>query len=721
MAHHAIVIGINDYTSWSGDISLTGAVSDALRVAAWLQDPKGGDVPESNLRLLLSPKIGKKCQEPTRLQVLQCIESLDKARPGPADRLFVYFAGHGMTFRRLGMDEPVLLTSDFHPSDTTLSLGLRSLLERLQATAFRDQFIFIDACRDTPLKGELEMGVIPRPRVPRARHPDIQQFVIHATSRRRQALAITDEGGFFTRALLGGLAGEGTAKAWDANTHEYVVRFDRLFQYVSQRVRTELRSVELADLQAPQRLGQQGGKGDPNPVLARFPSDAFPQETLEVLVNPRRVIEQAEVAVYEGPLQVAQTAAPRELPVRFELVPRPYHIEVSAQGYQSSPNLHMVELYESRKVAFTLSAERGRKKPPTAPGALPPGALSVESQDPAVVIEISRSSGERIRKARQRVVCTGLEPGYYVVRTRGPTGPALEQTVLLPPGGTQTVSLRGPGALHKGGPYSDFLLLTMNILRGKAIGTGVVLTVSDPRMQPRIWPVGSPIPVTPGHKLSGEGQYWVALTETLRGGQPGGTFVLPAPTLRGRAYLLNLEQEEGLQPRLSILYPRWERHQALEEFEAERLSLALQHHLLQGRVDLAEELARELPLEACEPMAACLAGYLSARFESWKRLEELCQHAARQGWALVDFDVLRWHLQCQLHGDSSADAALRLAVSRGPPLVAEGLEFVAPALERLPEDAASRRVRQAVQRHMEGSIFTAWTVPDFEPGRLLEE
>jgi hypothetical protein len=50
----AVVIGVNEYPG-EKDLTLTGAVGDAISVAEWLTRNDGGSVPPQNLYLLTSP------------------------------------------------------------------------------------------------------------------------------------------------------------------------------------------------------------------------------------------------------------------------------------------------------------------------------------------------------------------------------------------------------------------------------------------------------------------------------------------------------------------------------------------------------------------------------------------------------------------------------------------------------------------------------------------
>jgi uncharacterized caspase-like protein len=101
MQNWAIVIGIDKY--WTQEACLKGAVRDALKMREWLVRSDGGAVPSRNVYLLLdrdtsspSPPTGVKVLNAKRDSVIDAIEDLLKLSHGQAERLFFYFAGHGI-------------------------------------------------------------------------------------------------------------------------------------------------------------------------------------------------------------------------------------------------------------------------------------------------------------------------------------------------------------------------------------------------------------------------------------------------------------------------------------------------------------------------------------------------------------------------------------------------------------------------------------------------
>ena len=111
MANWGVVIGIDQY--WSEGAHLRGAVRDALSVREWLVDPTGGNVPPENIQLVLSradhsPEVdeGLAPTLATKANIILAINNLMDLSGGK-ERLYFFFAGHGLTTRVSNRDERV--------------------------------------------------------------------------------------------------------------------------------------------------------------------------------------------------------------------------------------------------------------------------------------------------------------------------------------------------------------------------------------------------------------------------------------------------------------------------------------------------------------------------------------------------------------------------------------------------------------------------------------
>jgi Caspase domain len=94
--HHVLLVGIDAYDGGGG---LTGCVNDIDAVQRFLVDRVG--VPRAHIRRLAAPRTGAphETDVPEELPVLDTIraalERLGTEEVGPADRVFIYYSGHG--------------------------------------------------------------------------------------------------------------------------------------------------------------------------------------------------------------------------------------------------------------------------------------------------------------------------------------------------------------------------------------------------------------------------------------------------------------------------------------------------------------------------------------------------------------------------------------------------------------------------------------------------
>jgi hypothetical protein len=463
----AVVIGIDRY--WSERACLKGAVSDALRMRKWLLDPAGGNVPEENLALILSPTAGNEpadveAVEATNAAIVSSIADLLKRSKGEGERLYFYYAGHGLTARVNQRDENALVCSDFTELLTTNSLALRSLWEFFETVQFQDQFFFVDACRNIPWENvEFEVGRWPLPRKRDPGLPPAQQFILYATSPGLRAQELQEAGnerGAFTEVLLDGLEGKSKAKAWSSEKQNYQVRWERLVDYVKKELQDRRLAVGqgLAQdvFQIPQDTGAHGVAGrERNPVLAEFPADAFDPERLRIHLSPDEAVSVAEVIVLD------ETAVPVEtksqlagLPVEFTLPPRTYALHATAPEYDRAVARPPIELYSECEIPLELGRAAQVETPPGGNGtgtrALDEPAatadLVVRTSDPLVPVEVADATGRVLEVSNGGVSLPGLTPGFYRVRLIPPGGVAREELVELAPGTEQTIELDAPEA-----------------------------------------------------------------------------------------------------------------------------------------------------------------------------------------------------------------------------------------------------------------------------------
>ena len=453
MANYAVVVGIDRY--WSDAASLKGAVRDALSMREWLLEPAGGNVSKDNLLLVLapakeSPQVADvEWEQGTKANIAIAINNLVELSGGKGDRLYFYYAGHGLTSRVSNRDESALLATDFTPLLTDNSIALRSLWEYFETQQFDDQFFFVDACRNVPPWGEgaeftLGSWTLPRSRDPGL--PPVQQFIFYATSPKLKAAEVRDtpgeEHGAFTAALLDGLRGNGAAKAWSWERRCYEVRWERLADYVKKRVEREKRQVAEtpagALLQIPQDTGSRGvADRERDALLTSFAPSAFARERLEVLLEPDSAYRKADVRVLDavGDVVAGQVGTTGKSLV-FTVAPGTYGVRASAPkigaGYLKAP----LEIYEPLEKPVKISLLPIDETP--AEEAVPvdktePQPVPIQAPDPLSIVEVKDETGKVVDVKRGT---RGLElaPGFYRVRHIGPNAVSSSRSVVVEPG-----------------------------------------------------------------------------------------------------------------------------------------------------------------------------------------------------------------------------------------------------------------------------------------------
>ena len=398
MANHALVIGCDRY--WDDASALEGAVRDALEVRRWLLDPERGAVPRQNLTLLLSPTPGTALPPAlagvpvaTRPHIVAAVESVLMRADGDEGTLYFYFAGHGLTAEADGYDEPCLLPSDFQPRYRDPALPIRALREQFATASLARQLMIVDACRGVPAGRAFRANGLAdrRPRDYSRREPD--QYVLVATSAGDVAVE-NAAGGEFTRALLRGLNGTGTAKRWDAENERYVVRVRELFDFVR---------ADLARAGVAQQPRGMDSYNDPNPVLIHVPDDAVEPATLTVTLTPADAARVTTVSTFGATEHDDRVNRPPIAnPLALRLPPRTYTLRARAPGLVVRRAPMMVDLYDDTTVEIELGTGMGFQAAPTftaRPGVTrtsPGEGSTVVGPDPSALLEAVDESG-RVR------------------------------------------------------------------------------------------------------------------------------------------------------------------------------------------------------------------------------------------------------------------------------------------------------------------------------------
>ena len=458
ISNYAIVIGIDSYEN--PDYNLTAAVDDALHFTRWALGP-GGVAPE-NLRLHLSPTqksvTGLPDEEANRRHIVETIQEFQQGLGQGGDRLYFYFAGHGVSPPDAtygGPLEPVMIPADVTSlrTDSSLLIGFSDVFSPLANVDPATQFFFVDACRDFLLRDY-------RPAVSRSIGPWIPprtepgprsaQYILYATSPGQSAYERKlRKRGVFATALLDGLQGKGSAKVWSQRNTCYEVRFSTLVTNVVSRIKEEVIRTRPRDwkryVQIPQKQIQGGAQ---DPVLATFTEDQISRVPIRVRVRPSaaRKTCQVEAGQYlPGQFVVVdRNGPPIPLPCTFQLLPGEYSVLARAEKYRSDRETCTV--YEPTEVDFNL-IEVERLEPVARP-AIPcdhsvHGSLHISAWDPNAVVSVW-DSDRRLIISQSGGINIDVAPGIYRVALVLPEGAVKEKTVEVMPGETTYWTLGSP-------------------------------------------------------------------------------------------------------------------------------------------------------------------------------------------------------------------------------------------------------------------------------------
>ncbi|WP_454857521.1 caspase family protein [Promicromonospora soli] len=330
MSDHAVVIGCDAYPKVP-NADLRGAVADALAVRSWLTTH--GRVPVANVTLHAAPsaegaqlEAGLAARPCTREALTQTLEELlARTDLGATDRLFVYFAGHGLRTDPLNpsLSTDALALQDLSRDPSSSTIGVADLVARLELTRFGQIVVVVDACRNLPYDRPFTispLGFDPELPPGRAYWPDTYtaQATLPGGTAEGEESPDGIVHGYFTAALLRGLEGAGTAKRFDETASPpYRVTWSSLQGYVKQEV-------------ARQRPRMRG-EGDL--VLSVFPDGWFPESALTVRVEPEEAGRDNSLSIVvthsdpTGQSEGTQVLA-GPVPVTVQVPPRRQRIEV---------------------------------------------------------------------------------------------------------------------------------------------------------------------------------------------------------------------------------------------------------------------------------------------------------------------------------------------------------------------------------------------------------
>lgn len=776
----AIVVGIDEY----GDegMRLSAAVSDARSFRDWVVRSDGGGVPESNVRLLLSPSgdSDTSIRAATKDNIVSAIdEVVVAAGDQQQERLYFYFAGHGITAWVSNRDEAALVTPGFSELHTDHSLAVRSIAEFLETTPFADQFLFLDACRNIPWADRaFEVGRWPVPRRRDPGAPPTQQFILYATAPGHTAEEVGWPGeaqGAFTSALLESLKGTDNAKAWSWERNCYEVRWERLASFINERMKARL-PAGMSEMtwraQIPQDSGTRGvASRERDVVVVSFPSGTFPPTELTVELALEAKHKNAQVSVLDALGEpVASVLGVTGESQKFRLAPKTYAVRATAPKGLIGSVRAPIELYHAHTTRIEL---RPQDAPPDEHSTT--GTIAVESADPLSVAEIVDEAGRVVAVTPAGEVAT-VPLGFYRVRHIGPDAARDAGSVVLSAGASERLVLP-PGPLDPmidaltsktgGGVKDGYVNIGEDMIawarpstvvaegaatylagltpastglegaatereRDKHAGVAVFAVGrgtdggADPELvqhlKVAIWPAGEPV-VGSGDELeptdAGVARRIVhvrPIPHWVAFTAPGAApMVVSVPVLPQRMATL-VAQVDRDRIRLHQYHPRIGDGTS----SAGRLWRVeyLQRMLLGGRIDIADRLTRQLAETASvDPFAGLVAGYVLLRLGRYEELGELASAVVAAAPTLSDAYILRAEHESRMNRPAIAEQAFINAVDSGIPTFGEGLTRLLEGL-RATRLALPRAAlfRYIFQRHARGSMWAAFT-----PGRALEQ
>ena len=230
---YALVVGVGEYRNLDESRQLLYSESDAEAMYRVLISPEGGQFPPENVRLLTGAQA-------TLANIRQALEEWLPSVAGPADRVVVYFAGHGLVEGGRGYLAPW----DFEPgriAETSYPMAqLGAVMSERIAAGWK--VLLTDACHSGRINFNAEttnealdqqLGNLPR-----------NFLTLTATREREQSYEDPDLStgfGFFTYFVTQAMSGHADVDPCDGR-----ITADEVIEYVRSNVRRHARSRSLS-------------------------------------------------------------------------------------------------------------------------------------------------------------------------------------------------------------------------------------------------------------------------------------------------------------------------------------------------------------------------------------------------------------------------------------------------------------------------------------------
>ncbi len=248
------------------------------------------------------------------------------------------------------------------------------------------------------------------------------------------------------------------------------------------------------------------------------------------------------------------------------------------------------------------------------------------------------------------------------------------------------------------------------------------------RIRLRLWRLGEAIPEAAERprvieelgyaaelaRAVGAGTHWLALE--LPEAAP---IVVTLAVLPKRVTMLTLELGDR-QPRIYEYAPSLLGDRSSDPDEVRRLAV-MERLLLGGQLAAGFDAARAVvDSPSPDPLALSLAGYIALRAGRIADVGGALERLANEYGDLSDAHVLRGEHEAAAHRSDGARDAFASAVEAGAPVFAEGLTRLLEGLRAYGiEHRNAKLVTHIFERHLSGSIWSAWRPDRFEPGQLI--
>lgn len=237
MTARAFIIAIEDYpNSTTLAPQLLGTNKDAEAFRDWLIKKK--KVETASILACAGPGCAWRTTGTTHDEIVRELQKLSTEwKEENNDELYFYFSGHGFSYEgdNATIQIDVFVASDFIDSDDSgdACLQFQEIQRKLWTSLGPgNHYYFVDACRNPISRADIEVPIIGK-KFPVSSRGRSKFYVLYSTALGQ--VAKVNSG--FTKLLLSGLDGGGTAKRWEAG--KMYVTFERLRDYVKAKLKNQ--------------------------------------------------------------------------------------------------------------------------------------------------------------------------------------------------------------------------------------------------------------------------------------------------------------------------------------------------------------------------------------------------------------------------------------------------------------------------------------------------